>query len=151
MPSKSLCWKGRSRSSAARRAGLVVREDHLLHDREALLAEEHVLGAAEPDPLGAELACLHRVGGGVGVRVHLQPPDTVRPAEDRLEVVVEPSGHELDRAEDHAAGAAVERDRVALGDGVPGDRGDPTVEVDGQIGAAGYTGLSHAARDERGV
>ena len=26
--------------------GLVAREDHLLHDRQPLLAEEHVLGAA---------------------------------------------------------------------------------------------------------
>ena len=41
---------------------LVVREDHLLDDRQALVAEEHVLRAAEPDPLSAELARLCRVG-----------------------------------------------------------------------------------------
>src|SRR5450830_43169 len=32
-----------------------VREDHLAHRRDALAAEEHVLGAAEADALGAEL------------------------------------------------------------------------------------------------
>ena len=114
------------RSAASR---LVVREDHLLDDRQALVAEEHVLGAAEPDPLSAELARLRRVGRRVRVRVHLQAPDVVRPAEDRLEVVVEPARHELDRAEDDAAGAAVDRDHVALGDrrarrsSRPGSRG----------------------------
>ena len=88
---------------------LVVREDHLLDDRQALVAEEHVLRTAEADPLSAELARLCRVGRGVRIRVHFQAPDVVRPAEDRLEVVVEGRRHELDPAEDDAAGAAVER------------------------------------------
>ena len=136
------------RSAASR---LVVREDHLLDDREALVAEEHVLGAAEPDSLSAELARLRRVGRRVGVRMHLQAPDVVRPAEDRLEIVVQPGRHELDRAEDHAAGAAVDRDHVAFGDGTARDRRDPALEVDRQVGAPGDAGLPHPARDERSV
>ena len=76
-----------------------------------------MLGAAEPDPLGAELACLRRVGRGVGVRVH-QTPDAVRPAEDRREVVVQPSGYERDGAEHDAARAAVDRDQLAFGERV---------------------------------
>ena len=51
-------------------SGLVRREDHLLHDGQPLLAEEHVLGAAEADALRAELARLRRVVGVVGVRPH---------------------------------------------------------------------------------
>ena len=70
IPSKSDCWNGSSRSSAARRPVSVVGEDHLLHDRQPLLAEEHVLGAAEADPLGAELARPRRVLRVVGVRAH---------------------------------------------------------------------------------
>ncbi len=35
-------------------AGLVVGQDHLAHGDDALVAEEHVLGAAQADPLGAE-------------------------------------------------------------------------------------------------
>ena len=33
---------------------LVVGQDHLAHRADAVLVEEHVLGAAEPDALGAE-------------------------------------------------------------------------------------------------
>ncbi len=39
-------------------AGRVVRQDHLAHRRDALAAEEHVLGAAQADALGAELIAL---------------------------------------------------------------------------------------------
>ena len=91
------------------------------------------------------------VGGRVRVRVHLEPADVVRPAEDRLEVVVDPGRHELDRAQDHAPGAAVDGDHVALGDLVPADRRDPALEVDRQLAAAGDAGLAHPARDERRV
>ena len=129
----------------------VVREDHLLDDRQALFAEEHVLRAAQADPLSAELARLDGVGGGVRVRVHLEPPDPVRPAEDRLEIVVDPSRCELDRTEDHAAGAAVERNHVALGDGVAADGRDSPLQVDRQVGTAGDAGLAHPACDERRV
>ena len=80
IPSKSDCWNGSSRSSAARRPGLGVGEDHLLHDRQPLLAEEHVLGAAEADALGAELARARRVLGVVGVRAHLQAAQRRRPS-----------------------------------------------------------------------
>jgi hypothetical protein len=45
-----------------------------------VVAEEHVLGAAEADPLRAELARAHRVLGRVGVRAHLQLTNVVGPA-----------------------------------------------------------------------
>ena len=72
---------------AALRLGLG--QDHLLHDRQPLVAEEHVLGAAEADALGAELARAGGVLGVVGVRAHVEAPLVVGPAEDRLEVLVE--------------------------------------------------------------
>ena len=72
MPSKSSCWNGSSRSSAAPARGSSSRQDHLLHDRQALVAEEHVLGAAEADALGAELARPGGVGRRVGVGAHAQ-------------------------------------------------------------------------------
>ena len=68
---------------------LVAGEDHLLHDGQPLLAEEHVLGAAEADALRAELARLRGVLGVVGVRAHLQVPRLVGPLENRLEVGVD--------------------------------------------------------------
>ena len=94
IPSKSDCCIGSSRSSAARRAGLVARQDHLLHDGQPVLRHEHVLGAAEADALGAELARLRRVLGCVRVRAHAQPPQVVGPAEDGAEVLVDRRRHE---------------------------------------------------------
>jgi hypothetical protein len=54
-------------------AGFVVRDDEVLHELPAL-AEEHVLGAAQADALGAEAARAGGVVGGVGVGAHLHPP-----------------------------------------------------------------------------
>ena len=93
--------------------GLVARHDHLLHDRQPVLRHEHVLGAAEADALGAELARLGGILGRVGVRAHAQPAELVGPVEDRAEVLVDRRRHEPHRADDHAAGAAVDRDHVA--------------------------------------
>ena len=45
-----------------------------------VLAEEHVLGPAEADPLGAERPGLRRVLGGVGVGPHPEAAEVVRPA-----------------------------------------------------------------------
>ena len=101
--------------------GLVGREDHLLHDGQPLLAEEHVLGAAEPDALRSELAGLRGVVGVVGVRAHLEAAQLVGPLEDRLEVLVDRGRHERNLADDDAAGAAVDRDHVALAQLVPAD------------------------------
>ena len=86
-------------------AFLVAGEDHLLHDGQPLLAEEHVLGAAEADALRAELARLRGVLGVVGVRAHLQAARVVGPLEERLEVLVDVGRHERNRADDDAAGA----------------------------------------------
>ena len=49
-------------------------QDHLANDRQPLLGHEHVLGAAEADALGAELARLGRVRRRVRVRAHAQTP-----------------------------------------------------------------------------
>ena len=60
--------------------GLGLREDHLLHGLDALRAQEHVLGAAQTDALGAALARVRRLVGRVGVRAHAHAPDR-RPPE----------------------------------------------------------------------
>ena len=49
-----------------------VGEDDPL-DQRPPVAEEHVLGAAQPDALGAHPAGPVGVGGGVGVRPHPHP------------------------------------------------------------------------------
>ena len=127
--------------------GLVGCEDHLLHDGQPLLAEEHVLGAAEPDALRAELAGLRRVVGVVGVRAHLEPAQVVGPLEDRLEILVDRRRDERNLADDHATGAAVDSDHVALAQVVPAEADGLRTGVDVQAVAAGHARFAHAARD----
>ncbi len=130
---------------------LVARHDHLADDRQALLRHEHVLGAAEPDALGAEAACALGVLGRVGVGADAQAPPLVRPGADREEVLRDDGGDERDRAEDQLAGAAVDRDHVALADDHVADRERAVLLVDARRLDARDAGLAHAARDDRCV
>src|SRR5207302_11220503 len=59
-----------------------VREDHRLHDREAVLLHEHVLSAAKADSLSPVLTCFDRVPRIVGVGPHLQAPQLIGPTQD---------------------------------------------------------------------
>ena len=95
IPSKSDCCIGSSRSSAALPPGSSSARIISCTTRQPLVAEEHVLGAAEADALGAELARLRRVLGRVGVRAHLEPAEVVGPAEHGLEVLVDLRRDEL--------------------------------------------------------
>ena len=63
-------------------------EDHPPHHRKAVLAEEHVLGAAKADALRAELSGIRRVGAVVGVCTNGELPlaDLVGPPEDHVEL-----------------------------------------------------------------
>ena len=151
IPSKSACWTGSSRSSAVAARPLVVRKDHLLHDRQPLGRHEHVLGAAEADPFRAELARLRGVLGRVGVPADPQATEPVGPVEDRLEVLVDRGRHEWHGADDHAAGATVDRQLVALAKRDVADLHRSGVHVDRERLAARDAGLSHPARDDGGV
>ena len=93
-----------------------VGEDHRPHDRQAVLAEEHVLGAAQADALGAEVAGDLGVLAGVGVGPHreLALPDAVGPAEDDVELRRRLGVGQRHGAEHDLAGGAVEGDGVAL-------------------------------------
>ena len=95
------------------RAVDVAGEDHLAHGGDALLVEEHVLGAAEADALGAEVPRGARVERRVGVGAHAQAPHLVGPPHELAELAAERRGHRRDRAEVDLPGAAVERDDVA--------------------------------------
>jgi hypothetical protein len=68
---KSARCIGSSLASALRRPS-VLGEDHLAHGEDAALLEEHVLGAAKADALGAEGERLARVGRRVGIGAYLQ-------------------------------------------------------------------------------
>ena len=100
-----------------------VGEDHAAHDRQPVVAEEHVLGPAQADALGTELAGVGRVGTVVGVGPHRELPlaDAVGPAEDHVELLRRLARRQRDLAEHDLAGGAVDRQDITLADGDPGD------------------------------
>ena len=59
---------------------------HLTHDADAVRVEEHVLGAAEPDALGAEPDGGERVGGRLGIGAHLELAHGIGPLHQRPEL-----------------------------------------------------------------
>ncbi len=61
-------------------AVLLVGEDHLAHGDDAVGVEEHVLGAAEADALGAEIARGAGIERGLGIGAHLHAAELVGPA-----------------------------------------------------------------------
>ena len=61
-------------------------ENHLAHGDDPVAFEKHMLGAAETDALGAEVAGGARVGRGFGVGAHAQPAQIVGPAHDGGEI-----------------------------------------------------------------
>ena len=80
-PAKSLRCMGSSFSSALRRDLLVARQNHGLHVRDAVLGEEHVLGAAQADAFGAERARDFGVARNIGIGANAElAAELVRPA-----------------------------------------------------------------------
>ena len=98
---------------------LVVGQDHGAHVLDAVFGKEHVLGAAEADAFGAEQASLLGVARDVGVGADLEPADRIDPAHELDQIgIVGLRVEGLELAVDDAAGGAVERDPVALLEGV---------------------------------
>ena len=130
---------------------LVVGEDHLAHGDDPISLEEHVFGAAEPDPLCAEL---HRLGGvvrGVGVGAHPEAPDLVGPGEDGAEVPRQLRLNCRDLSQVDGAGGAVQADRVPFLHCVPVDGELALRVVDHQISCPSDAALPHPAGDDGGV
>ena len=111
-----------------------------------------MLGAAEADAFGAELARALRVFGKVGVGAHLQAPVLVGPTEDRAEVAGGLGRDHRDLAERDLAGRARDRDHVAFvhRDLPPAVNCFAARSIIDRLGAADR-GRAHAARDDRRV
>lgn len=73
-----------------------------------------MLGAAEPDALGAEAAGQLGVVEVVGVGAHAERAGFLGPLEDGVQISRELGKHQLRRAQHHGARRAVDGDRVAL-------------------------------------
>ncbi|MPL94795.1 hypothetical protein SDC9_40953 [bioreactor metagenome] len=129
-----------------------VGKDHLPHQRQAILVEEHVLGAGKADALGLEHARGAGILGSVGIRPHADVAHVVGPVQQRAEAVVERRLQHLGDACQHLAIGAVNGNHVAFAeDPAAGRAHHPFAGVDRDIGAARDAGQPEAARDHRGM
>ena len=153
IPMKSAAGLARSSSSAAcSSSASVVGEDHPLHERQPV-AEEHVLGAAEADALGAELARPRASSGrSAFVRTFIVRNSSAQPSM----MPNGPVGSGVTTGTSPTTTSpvrAVDRDDVALAHArcrpTVGTRGFSQVDVERR--RAADRGRAHAARDDRGV
>ena len=150
-PGEIAALHGQQLGERAFARGEIAGEDHLAHRENAARLEEHVLGAAEPDALGAERAREARIRRRVGVRAHFQRADLVRPAHQIRERSAELGCYGRHLAAENFAGRAVERDPVAGFQHVPVDAHFARSQIDAQRAAARDAALAHAARHHRCV
>ena len=92
--------------------------DHLAERGDPLRIEEHVLGTAEADTLGAKLSRLLRVGRGVCVGSDFQLPVLVGPCHDAAELAGDLCVDSRDHAVIDVAGGSVDGDEVAFLEGL---------------------------------
>ena len=95
---KGLARKEATRPSAWRMArsgapghpsGFIHRHDHLAHRDDAVCLEEHVLGAAKADALGAEFPGGARIGRRIGIGAYAGLSNLVSPAHEHGEIAGE--------------------------------------------------------------
>jgi hypothetical protein len=140
------------RHNLLERAGTLLRvlgHDHFAHRLDAAGAEEHMLGAAEADALGAEFARDFGIARSVGVSAQAEAALTISPFHELAEMVRHHGLHGRHAAGDHFAGAAVERKVFASPDDPISNLDRAGAVVDIQRRAAGDTALAHPARDHR--
>src|ERR1035437_2845398 len=137
----------------------VARQNHGLHVLDAVLGEEHVLGAAQSDAFGAELARRFGVARDIGIGAHAElAAELVGPRHEALQHAgggVRVQGVGL--AGEDFTGGTIERDPVAFPEcdhlAVDGDGDFLLMLVDGKVVTLreGDAGGSHAAADYGGV
>ena len=132
-------------------AGFGVGDDHLADRQDALRVEEHVLGAAEADAFGAELAGGFGVHRGFGVGAHAHAAVLVGPFHQGAEIAGHRRLDHRDGADEDLAGGAVQGDRLAGADELAAGGQHLAVVVDADAAGAGDAGPPHAAGDHRGV
>jgi hypothetical protein len=133
--------------------------------RARIIAEEHVLGAAQSDALRPEPPGTRRVLRGVRVGSHLQPPYGIRVFQATccrgndavrlfaaFQIAHGRGGDQRNRTRIHVTDGAVHRDDGALLDdgAVPGGEA-AGFGVDGDVLRAADADLAHATRDHRRV
>ncbi len=130
----------------------VIGKDHLAHRQQAVFGEKHVLGAAQPDPLGLEHLRLAGVFRGVGIGAHADIARRVGPGQQGAKALAQRRGQHRRGAGDHLAVAAVERDHLALAQHPPAGGGERArFQIEREVGRADDAGHPEPARDHRRV
>src|SRR5580704_9437843 len=130
---------------------LVAGQNHLAHGADAVLVEEHVLGAAEPDTLGAEFDRGTRIGRRVGIGAHFQRADAIGPFHQGGEFAGQRRLLHRHPAGEHLPARAVDGEDIAfLERHAAGGHGLCAI-IDAQGAGAGDARLAHAAGDHRCV
>ena len=81
-PTKSAALHGQQFLQRGAAVFLVVGENHGAHVRQAVLGEEHVLGAAQADAFGAERARLDGIARNVGIGANPHAAERLGPAHE---------------------------------------------------------------------
>ena len=133
--------------------GCVARQDHVLHDRQALGLAEHVLRSRETDALSAKLAGEAAFTRRVGVDPNTEAPALVGPRKqlDELLLLAEVRGDRRELSREDLAGGAVDGDRIALLDDLPADVHLALLKVDIERGDAGNARQTETARHHGGM
>ena len=128
-------------------------EQHPADGGQAAGVEEHMLGAAEADALGAHHDGLAGVGRGVGVGHHPQAAGFVGPAQQFVgfRQVFQPGVDRRQFAGEHLPGGAVDADAFPGADGVAAAGHFAQFRVDEQPLAADDAGLAQAPGHHGGV
>ena len=128
-----------------------VGADHFAERRDAALREEHVFRTAKPDTLGAELARLLRVTRRIGVGADFEFAELVGPHHDAAEFADDGRVYGRDDSVVDVARRAVDREPVALLEGLARKNELLVLFVHDDFLAARNAALAHAARDDRRV
>ena len=128
-----------------------VGADHFPEGGDTAFLEEHVLGTAQADALGAQLSCPDGVAGGIGVGADMQTAVLVSPAHDAAEFTGDLRVTGLDDAVIDAAGGAVQTQPVAFAVGLARQNELLVFLVHLDLGAAGDAAAAHAAGNDGSV
>ena len=119
-------------------------------DREnAIVAKEHVLGPAQPDPLGAEAARGPGLGRGLRIGAYVQAAHRVGPAHHAVEIGAGVRSDHRRRAKHHLPGAAVDGHDIAHCQRHAVDLDDAGGEIELQIARSRHARAAHAPRHHR--
>ena len=126
-------------------AGLIVGQNHLANGLDTVALEEHVLGTAQADTLGAECEGLFCILRRIGIGTNLQYRIFRSQIHQFCEVAAQVGSLRCNLSEVNLSGRTVKRDPVALLDNRIADMDRTGLVVDLQLAGTRDAALAHTA------